>query len=78
MGFLVLQAACRVPQPTSEKLVLTGRGQVTGPLPTLEEHFDMWAPWYLFLKSDGISLIHFVRWSSLPGFSPVLPLGSQD
>lgn len=34
-GFLTLQAAHRAPHPTSEKLVLTGRGQVTNLVPTL-------------------------------------------
>ena len=35
MGILVLRVAHRAPQPTSEKLALTGRGQVTGHLFTL-------------------------------------------
>ena len=57
MGFLVLAAAHRAPQPTSEKLALTRRGQVTGHLPW--EPFTLWGPQCLFPKLKWSIFIPF-------------------
>lgn len=44
IGFLVLPAARKAPQPTSEELALTGRGQVTSHVPNLGPFYTLASP----------------------------------
>ena len=71
-GFLVLAAAHRAPQPTSEKPALTRRGQVTGHLPW--EPCTLWCPqclvpklrWSIFIPFCHVVLITWsLSWSHL-------------
>lgn len=75
MGFLILQMAHRAPHPTSEKLELIRRGQMSLFIYLPQDPFAHRHSWSLFLNSD---CPHSVLSGGLYNLSlfPVLPIGS--